>query len=67
VLACAPGLHAEMVADLARCSPLSGSSYGAAEQRVIELEQANDDLEHRLLSLEGSRVSPPPFDYLPPI
>jgi myo-inositol-1(or 4)-monophosphatase len=31
VLACAPGLHAEMVADLARCSPLSGSSYGAAE------------------------------------
>jgi myo-inositol-1(or 4)-monophosphatase len=31
VLACAPGLQAEMVADLARCSPLSGSSYGAAE------------------------------------
>jgi myo-inositol-1(or 4)-monophosphatase len=31
VLACTPGLHAEMVADLARCSPLSGSSYGAAE------------------------------------
>jgi myo-inositol-1(or 4)-monophosphatase len=31
VVACAPGLHAEMVADLARCAPLSGSSYGAAE------------------------------------
>jgi len=31
VVACAPGLHAEMVADLAQCSPLSGSSYGAPE------------------------------------
>lgn len=31
VLACAPGLHAEMVADLALCSPLRGSSYGAPE------------------------------------
>jgi hypothetical protein len=31
VLACAPALHAEMVAELARCAPLSGSSYGAAE------------------------------------
>jgi len=31
VLACGPGLHAEMVAELARCAPLSGSSYGAAE------------------------------------
>jgi myo-inositol-1(or 4)-monophosphatase len=31
VLACAPGLHAEMVSELARCAPLSGSSYGAAE------------------------------------
>ena len=31
VLACGPGLHAEMVAELARCAPLSGGSYGAAE------------------------------------
>jgi len=31
VLACGPGLHDEMVAELARCAPLSGSSYGAAE------------------------------------
>jgi len=31
VLACGPGLHAEMVSELARCAPLSGSSYGAAE------------------------------------
>jgi len=31
VLACAPKLHAEMVAELARCSPLSGSSFGAPE------------------------------------
>jgi myo-inositol-1(or 4)-monophosphatase len=31
VVACAPGLHSEMVADLAQCSPLSGSSYGAPE------------------------------------
>lgn len=37
------------------------------EQRLIEVEQATDDIEHRLLSLEGPRVSPPPFDYLPPI
>jgi len=34
VLACGSGLHAEMVAELARCAPLSGSSYGAAELDV---------------------------------
>jgi len=31
VLACGPGLHAEMVRELARCTPLSASSYGATE------------------------------------
>ena len=31
VLACGPRLHTEMVAELARCSPLTGSSFGAPE------------------------------------
>ncbi|MEI6615129.1 MAG: inositol monophosphatase family protein [Cyanobium sp. ELA507] len=31
VLACGPRLHAEMVGELARCSPLTGSSFGAPE------------------------------------
>jgi len=31
VVACAPGLHAELVADLACCNPLLGSSFGAPE------------------------------------
>jgi myo-inositol-1(or 4)-monophosphatase len=31
VLACAPGLQAEMVLELARCRPLEGASFGAAE------------------------------------
>jgi myo-inositol-1(or 4)-monophosphatase len=31
VVACAPGLHAELVADLGRCRPLRGASYGAPE------------------------------------
>jgi myo-inositol-1(or 4)-monophosphatase len=31
VLACGPALQAEMVADLARCRPLSGASFGAPE------------------------------------
>jgi myo-inositol-1(or 4)-monophosphatase len=31
VIACAPGLHGAMVAELAACQPLPGSSYGAPE------------------------------------
>jgi myo-inositol-1(or 4)-monophosphatase len=31
VLACGPRLHTEMVAELARCRPLTGSSFGAPE------------------------------------
>lgn len=31
LIACAPGLHTELVQGLARCAPLSGASYGAPE------------------------------------
>ncbi|MEB3257830.1 MAG: inositol monophosphatase family protein [Cyanobacteriota bacterium] len=31
VIACAPGLHGAMVAELAACQPLPGASYGAPE------------------------------------
>jgi myo-inositol-1(or 4)-monophosphatase len=31
LIACTPGLHAELVQDLARCQPLPGSLYGAPE------------------------------------
>jgi myo-inositol-1(or 4)-monophosphatase len=31
LIACAPGLHGELVQGLAHCRPLPGSSYGAAE------------------------------------
>jgi myo-inositol-1(or 4)-monophosphatase len=31
LIACAPGLHAELVQDLARCRPLSGVAYGVPE------------------------------------
>jgi myo-inositol-1(or 4)-monophosphatase len=31
VIACAPGLHSAMIAELAACQPLRGASYGAPE------------------------------------
>lgn len=43
------------------------NALGVISSKVQVLEEANDDLERRLLELEGPRVAPPPFDYLPPI
>jgi hypothetical protein len=43
------------------------NALGVLSSKVQMLEEANDDLERRLLALEGPRASPPPFDYLPPI
>jgi uncharacterized protein Yka (UPF0111/DUF47 family) len=43
------------------------NALGGLSSKVKMLEEANDDLERRLLELEGPRVSPPPYDYLPPI
>jgi myo-inositol-1(or 4)-monophosphatase len=31
IIACAPGLHGALIAGLADCQPLPGSSYGAPE------------------------------------
>ncbi len=35
IVACAPGVHAEILAGLARCTPLSGASFGAPELDAV--------------------------------
>lgn len=42
-------------------------AINALEQRVIELEQDNDDFERRLMSLEASSRPQDAIDLLPPI
>ena len=36
VIACAPGLHSAMIAELAACHPLPGASYGAPELDALD-------------------------------